>query len=283
MTKRSTEAIKTMKLYTHVERVERELRANGQSSGLLDPKDLASMDQLHYGGTAVVDEAIDRLGLGPDHQVLDVGAGLGGPARHIASKVGCSITAIELQPDLHDLGESLTKRCQLAEHITHQCGDVLTTPLPSKKFDALVSWLTVLHIPNRDALFDRCATALKHDGGMFIEDFYAKKPLSKAEQASLEEDVFCPYLPDRQNYQDQLSKAGFVGIDTLDLTDEWVAFVQDRLMAFRENSTAFIDRHGADTFHALDHFYDAIATLFLGGSIGGLRIQASADHSSGTA
>ena len=272
MTKLSS-PIKTMKLYTHVERVERALEAQGLDQGPLTTDDLVAMDQLHYGGVAVVDEAIEQLGLQSDHHVLDVGAGLGGPARHIAKKVGCAITAVELQSDLNALAEQLTERCQLSDQITHQCGDILDTPLPSQTFDALVSWLTVLHIPDREALFSRCHEAIKTGGQIFIEDFYAQQPLSPEVQDQLEEDVFCHYLPTSTQYEQDLLDAGFVGIEMENMSQDWTEFVVMRLAKFQADADQFIARHGEPTYRALDHFYRSIVRLFDSGAIGGLRIQ----------
>ncbi len=274
--------IKTMKLYTHVERVERELKANGQTTGPLQAADLVAMDQLHYGGTQAVDEAIERLALTADDQVLDVGAGLGGPARHIAHRAGSAVTAVELQPDLNALGQTLTQRCGLDARITHHCGDILDTDLPKDRFDALVSWLTVLHIPQRARLFQRCHRALKAHGRLFIEDFYAPQALDADTQQRLKHEVACTYLPSLETYEDQLQQAGFASIELEDMSAEWTDFVISRLAIFRDQGPEFIGRHGQATYDALEGFYATMADLFKRGSIGGLRIQAEAAPLSGT-
>jgi sarcosine/dimethylglycine N-methyltransferase len=274
----SRPAIKTMKLYTHVERVQRELHSQGLHTGPLSTEDLVGFDQLHYGGVAVVDEAIEQLGLSQTDKVLDVGAGLGGPARHIAQAVGCEVTAVELQPDLNALGEQLTERCGLSDHIHHQRGDILTTPLPRQGFDALVSWLTVLHIPQRTDLFERCHTAIKTGGGVFIEDFVAKEPIEGEIQKTLAQEVYCHHLPSQAEYVGDLEDAGFTEIQMQDMSKPWTAFVNRRLNDFQSNSAPFIERHGQATFDALHQFYGAIVDLFSSEAIGGLRIQAVADR-----
>ena len=112
--------IKSMKLYWQVERIETELRALGITED--DPlavEDLLPFDQYHYRGTAAVDEALAALEVGPGHHLLDVGAGLGGPARYMAQKAGCRVTALELQPDLNETGARLTARCGLGERLVH--------------------------------------------------------------------------------------------------------------------------------------------------------------------
>ena len=164
--------IKTMKLYHQVERVFNELTALG--IGPNDPVDveqLVNSDQYHYLGTAAVDEGIRRLNIAPTMRILEVGAGIGGPARHIAHQTRCQITALELQPDLDDTARVLTQRCGLSENVTHVCGDILSGAPETDYYDALASWLTFLHIPARPVLYARCLEALKPGAGMYAEDF----------------------------------------------------------------------------------------------------------------
>ncbi len=153
-----------MPLYTHTDRVARGLAAQG--IGPADPipvEKLFPLDQWHYHGTDAVRAAAERLGLGPGSSVLDIGAGVGGPARYLAYSTGCHVTAVELQPDLHAIGLDLTRRCGLADRVTHLCGDALAVPLPDRAFDAAVSWLAVLHFADRPALFTH-ARALRAGG-----------------------------------------------------------------------------------------------------------------------
>ena len=114
------QAIKSMKLYSQVDRIYRDLAAAGVADeGPLDINVLSQFDQYHYFGTDAVDHAIEQLKLGSDSKVMDVGSGLGGPARYIAHRTGCQVTAVELQEDYHTVACDLTNRAGLAGHITH--------------------------------------------------------------------------------------------------------------------------------------------------------------------
>ena len=276
MTSSDDQTIKQMKLYTQMERVERALRARGLDTGPLRVEDLIDLDQLHYGGLDAVDHAIDALELTGAHKVLDVGSGLGGPARYLADRVGAKIHAVELQPDLNGLAQTLTQRCGLEDRIEHVCGDVLTLPLSPHDHDAIVSWLTVLHIPERARLFERLHTTLKPQGRLYFEDFYARQPLDPATQKTLAEDVFCPYLPNQDHYLADLGNAGFEHIVFEDMSSTWTAFVTERLAAFEANADAFMAEQDAATFDALHHFYTVMVGLFTAGQLGGVRIRASA-------
>ena len=158
----SASDIKSMKLYSHLERISNELVAAGlDPEGPLTVADLSAFDNLHYHGTDAVERAIVELGLSADSKVAEVGSGLGGPARYMAERSGCHVTALELQPDLNDLAQDLTRRCGLSDRVTHLCGDVLDGPLETGAFDAVVSWLALYHIADRQTLFPQIAAALK--------------------------------------------------------------------------------------------------------------------------
>jgi cyclopropane fatty-acyl-phospholipid synthase-like methyltransferase len=264
-----------MKLYQQVDRVFNELAALG--IGANDPIDadlLARFDQYHYLGTEAVDEAVRRLRLARDMDVLDVGAGLGGPARHIARRVGCRVTALELQPDLNEIAADLTRRCGLNDRVEHVCGDILAGIVAKGRYDALVSWLTFLHIPDRAALYRRCFESLKPGAGMYAEDYFARRPLSAAERRSLADDVSCERVPTTGDYETELVGAGFDSLELVDVSESWTRFVVERLESFRARRERNLDLHGADLVQGLDEFYAAVAELFCGGNLGGIRIVA---------
>ena len=91
--------MKTMNLYSVPERrVRAELAVRGLGDAEpLKAETVAEFDSMHYGGNKVVDECIAKLKLAPLSKVLDVGSGLGGPARRLASAAGWNVVALELQ------------------------------------------------------------------------------------------------------------------------------------------------------------------------------------------
>ncbi len=272
----SSGSIKSMKLYQHVERVEKELHAQGlDDSDPLAPAILESLDQLHYHGRSAVLEAIEHLDLQPESRVLDVGSGLGGPARVIASEAGCQLTAVELQNDLNRLAESLTRRCGLDDRIEHRRADVLTADLPAHAFDALVSWLTFLHIAERETLLSRCYRRLRPGGRIWVEDFFARRDLSEEESALLANGVFCQRLDSLDDYRTLIKEPGFRDIDFTDMTESWSEFVSSRLAAFREDRARFTGLHGKGAYSSLETFYSVIDRLFSSGALGGLRWTAA--------
>ena len=87
-----------MPLYVNLDRIYDELRELGiGTKDPIDPERLFPFDQIHYHGTDAVRTAAQVLRLGPSSRVLDIGSGLGGPARYLAHTTGCHVTALELQ------------------------------------------------------------------------------------------------------------------------------------------------------------------------------------------
>jgi cyclopropane fatty-acyl-phospholipid synthase-like methyltransferase len=267
--------MKTMKLYDQVERINNELRELGLGqSAALKVSDLTAFDQYHYFGTGAVDEAARLLGIGPQSRVLDVGSGIGGPARHLASTTGCEVVALELQPDLHSTATDLTRRCALEDHVQHVCGDILG-PLPSiGTFHCIVSFLCFLHIADHERLFSVCRHLLRESGQIFVEDFVQRQEPTSRQRDDLRLKLACPSLPDASTYEDQLRRAGFVLSHVEDLTRSWRDFTAERLSLFRAARARQIEVHGVDIVNGLDDFYATVAGLFADGVVGGLRIHA---------
>lgn len=267
--------IKSMGLYQNVERVLADLAADGHGTdGPLTVADLTAYDQYHYEGTEAVDDAGMALGAAPGGHVIDIGSGLGGPARYMAEQTGVKVTALELQPDLNQVAASLTARCGLQADVSHMVGDVTAGDAPAQTFTGLMSMLCFLHIPDRSTLFRECAAALTSGAGMFIDDYYEREPLTDHDRALLAEKVYCPYLPTREQYVADVEGAGFTAVQVVDKTSDWTAFVVDRLAKFRAGSADLSARYGDATVAELDDFYSAVVELFTSGRLGGLRLTA---------
>ena len=267
--------IKSMKLYHHVDRVLTELRQMGkEDDGPLSVDELTPFDQLHYHGTAAVDHAVRATGISASSSVLEIGSGLGGPARHIAATVGAQVTALELQSDQNLLASNLTARCGLAEKVTHVCGDFLTYNWVGQHFDIIVSWLALYHIPERDVLLKHCYDLLDQGGYLHAEDLYARGQFTDSERSELATELFANYLPDYESYRSDLERAGFELVSCQEMSDEWTAFTRERMAAYREQKARHIDVHGEAVFTSMDDFHDLVVHYFTEGKLGGIRFVA---------
>lgn len=272
--------IKRMKLYNKPELVARtynELRAAGLSRGPLDFKDLIPVDQQHhYHGTEALDVCIQKTHLNSNSNVISLGSGLGGPARYIAGTLGCQVLAVDIQDDLNATASELTTRCGLNSKVHHIASDFLqiASHLRGGFYDAIVSWLTVLHIPDRENLFRLSYEVLKPGGYFYAEDFFERGKLTAEEKRTLQEDVFCTYLPSLDKYKADLEKAGFTLVSVEDVTDDWTNYTRERVEKFDQNKAEFVRIHGEDIWTRLRYFYNQVRELYAAGNLGGVRIVA---------
>ena len=265
-----------MSLYSEVDRIHNDLSAIG--IGPDDPLSvdvLSQFDQFHYFGTDAVDHAIREAGISSASHVLDIGAGLGGPARYLSERTGCHVTAVELQPDLNALGESLTARCALAGQINHEQADILTYPIEPSSYDAVVSWLCFYHIADHQTLLSQVFKALKPGGKLYVEDLFGLGTFDEAERALLCHMLYGQCLPTREDYLDDLRRAGFDAVDFDDRTALWRPYVADRIAAWHTRREELVAIHGEPIVDSLAAFYEAVSTLFESGKLGGVRLLAS--------
>ena len=271
----TSNTIEAVPLYVNPERVEEELAALGiGAEDALTPDKIAPFDQLHYHGTETVRLAAALLGLGPKSHVLDIGSGFGGPARHLAHSTGCRVTAIELQSAMHAAAVRLTERCGLSDRIEHICADPQFYPLPDGAFDAAVSWLTLVHIPERRRLLARLARALRAGGGLFLEDLVMRTPFKGQNLRDFEALQFAHSFTDIPAYEADLDAAGFRIVEAVNMTADWTEFTADRLVAFEADRCRYVAVHDLRTYDALHRFYAAVVRFYRSGSMGGVRIFA---------
>ncbi len=264
--------IKSMRLYAHLDRLTNEIKAAGiDPDGPLTVDQLSPFDNLHYHGTDAMDRAIQELGINANSNIAEVGSGLGGPARYIADRTSCCITALELQPDLDAFAQKLTRQCGLDDRVAHRCGDILDGPLEPGAYDAVVSWLAFYHIADHATLFVRIADALKPSGRLYVEDIAGRGDFTAEETALLRDKLYGQSTPSLNAYREQLARAGFADIRLDDLSDDWAQFTHDRILAYRANRNRHVALHGEVTVAELETFYGAVDRLFQSGKLGGLR------------
>ena len=268
--------IKTMKLYAEVKRVFNELKAAGIGEQDPIPLELLSrFDQYHYFGADAVHEAIAALGLGEQDQVLDLGSGIGGPARVLAAGSGCRVTALELQADLHATARTLTKRCGLHHRVEHLNGNFLDSVVAHGQFDAVVSWLVFLHIPERERLYQGCFEALRPGWAPVDRGLFRNAPRSRTRIAATSPTSSTATTCRAWKHSARgLRRAGFEAVELVDHSALWGQFVAERTVGYRASRKRQIELHGQAVFEGLADFYTTVTRLFESTRFGGIRVSA---------
>jgi len=267
--------IKSMKLYHNVDRIFNELREIGQStSSNLLVEDLTKFDQLHYHGTDAIDIFIEKLEINEKTKILDVGSGIGGPARYLADKTGAEITAIELQSDQNNLAKDLTKKCGLSNKVNHICGDILDYDFKNQTFDAVVSWLSLYHIANHEILLKKLFDLLNPNGFFYTEDITSRINLSDADRKEIKKEIYGIHLPYFDNYISNLEQNGFKLIFSEDMSSSWADFTKERIKKYNSEKERNIRVHGKEVYDSLNSFYNFVGQYFSNGKLGGIRVIA---------
>ena len=91
------------------ERIMERLAAAGVATGSVTAEHLKAVDEFHIGGAEATAALLDQLAIGPETRVLDVGCGIGGPARTIVARTGALVTGVDLTPDFVETARRLTE------------------------------------------------------------------------------------------------------------------------------------------------------------------------------
>jgi sarcosine/dimethylglycine N-methyltransferase len=145
------------------------LAAAGKNVDALTIDDLAPADQFHGGGKGATERLARLADLKPGTRVLDVGGGLGGPARTLAGQFGCRVTLVDLTESYVGTGAALTARLGLADRVTHRVGDALAVDV-GEEFDVLWTQNSGMNITDKERLYAGFARVLRPGGLLVIQE-----------------------------------------------------------------------------------------------------------------
>jgi ubiquinone/menaquinone biosynthesis C-methylase UbiE len=142
------------------------LRQMGNDTERLSALDLSTGDELHLGWLPATVALAKDLGLAAGLHVLDVGSGLGGPARYFAEAHRCRVTGVDLTQEFVDVANELTRRCGLGDRVTFRQGSALDLPFGADTFDAATLIHVGMNIADKAKLFGEVRRVLR-SGGLF--------------------------------------------------------------------------------------------------------------------
>ncbi len=223
------------------ERLDAALGAAGHDPLHPTLEDLAPVDQFHSGGLEATEKLAD-LAIGPlgasDHgsqwKVLDLGGGIGGPARMLAERFGCLVTVLDLSEEFCKVGTELTKRVGLDRWVKFQQGSALKPPFPDNSFDLVWTQHASMNIGDKTELYLQSYRVLKPGGRLAVHDMMAgpKQPIhfpvawaSKADLSSLS-------TPDQ--VRQLIREAGFDPYHWQDMTEIARASFTNRLASYEK-------------------------------------------------
>jgi len=189
---------------------------------------LAPYDQFHGRGLEATEEIAAlleaRMKLGPADRLLDVGSGIGGPARYMAHRFGCRVTGIDLTAEFCDAARHLTQLLGLEAKVDYQQGDALKMPFADGTFDGAYSMNVSMNIADKPALYREIRRVLKPGGWLMLSEL-AKGPGAPLDYptpwAATASESF---LATPEETKTGLEAAGFEVLELRDATDAVKAY-----------------------------------------------------------
>jgi ubiquinone/menaquinone biosynthesis C-methylase UbiE len=151
-------------------RLEAALRADGADPAHPTIEALAPYDQFHGRGLEATEDMAALVGVRPADHLLDVGSGLGGPARWLSTRFGCRITGIDLTPEFCAIAEHFTRLIGLDARVHFQVGNALEMPFDDETFDGAYSMFVSMNIADKAQLYRDIHRVLKSGGWLVLSE-----------------------------------------------------------------------------------------------------------------
>jgi MPBQ/MSBQ methyltransferase len=219
----------------HLRQVVRDaLAAVGKADGHLTTDDLAPVDRFHTGGMAATLRLVE----------LDVGGGLGGPARVLAESGGCRVTVLDLTPEYCDIGAWLTERAWLTDQVQFKVGNALALPFADADFDAAWTQHSTMNVEDKRTLYAEIHRVVRPGGRLAFHEIMAgpEQPLHFPVPWAPTPDISFLSQPDETRAL--LTSLGFREIAWNDTSTEAIGWFQQRIAAARAaQSTPHLGLH----------------------------------------
>lgn len=146
------------------------LLAFGPDDQRLTPQQLAPLDQFHTRGLAATADLAALAQIGQSDLVLDVGAGLGGPARFVAASCLCRVVGIDLSAEFIDAARYLTERTGQSDKVSFETANALDLPFDAARFDVVLLQHVAMNVGDRAGLYRQIRRVLKTGGRLAAFD-----------------------------------------------------------------------------------------------------------------
>jgi len=195
---------------------------------------LAPYDQFHSRGLEATVEVAELVQAQPGDHLLDIGSGIGGPARWFARHFGCRVTGIDLTAPYCEVARHLTRRLGLEGRVSFEVGSALQMPFGEASFDGAYSMNVSMNIADRDGLYREVHRVLKPGAWLLLSE------IARGEGPELEyptpwaTTAATSFLATPQETESGLLAAGFEVIRWRDSVEESIAYAaRSRAMVAR--------------------------------------------------
>jgi ubiquinone/menaquinone biosynthesis C-methylase UbiE len=199
-------------------------RASGKDLAQLTTSDLTSVDQFHIRGRTATLELAKQMELGPQSLVLDIGSGLGGPARTLAETYGCKVTGVDLTLEFCEAATMMSRWVGLADTVSFAQGDATALPFDAGTFDAAMTIHTAMNIAAKDALYSGVHRVLKPGRILAVYDILQGEGGNVLFPVPWARDPSISHLATPAEMRQLLEGASFRILNEIDSTEEGLAW-----------------------------------------------------------
>jgi ubiquinone/menaquinone biosynthesis C-methylase UbiE len=199
------------------------LRKLGKPMEGLTVEDLAPVDHFHARGFPATVELADRLSIRPGQHIVDIGCGLGGPARYMAKRFQCVVSGIDITPTFVEAGNKLTALVRMQAQVKIELGDGQRLPYENGQFDGGYSQHVTMNVPDRARFYAEAFRVLK-PGAFFALSEHGLGPTGNPyHPVPWSSDGSGAYLVTPAQTRAFLEQSGFVEIDMQDTGAKYLA------------------------------------------------------------
>jgi SAM-dependent methyltransferase len=205
----------------------------------------------------------EQLALGPDSQVLDIGSGIGGPARYFAKRYGCRVTGVDLSRFNHRIAVERSREAGLDRLLNFVHGDAMTVPLADESFTHVFGCETLCYFPDKLRVFELARRVLKPGGTLAFLDAACDVPV----RLRTEDHIGPVRYESAAKYLEMLKLSCFHAMrsyDTTSLALHDVASSLCRLLTRKEQVVATV---GADVYCPLLEIWAEFLAYFTEGKL----------------
>lgn len=216
------------------EAIRESLRRAGHDLDELTTADLASVDEFHVRGRQATLELAKRMRLKEGSEVLDIGSGLGGPARTVAERYRCKVIGIDLTPQFCEAAATLSDWVGLGERVRFEQGDATSLPFEDDRFDAAMTIHVAMNIPDKDKLYAEAYRVLKPGAIFAVYDILQGEGGRVHYPVPWARDPSISHLATTEQMRDLLEAAGFAILEIDDTTkagQAWFEAMAERMAA----------------------------------------------------
>jgi ubiquinone/menaquinone biosynthesis C-methylase UbiE len=248
---------------TLLERLNAALASDGVDPAHPTIEALAHYDQFHGRGLEATDELASLLTVSRESHLLDVGSGIGGPARYLARRFGCRVTGIDLTAEFCEVARHLTGLLGQQERVRFEQGDATAMPFKDASFDGAYSMNVSMNIADKAGLYREIHRVLKPGGWLVLSEL-ARGPGAPLDYPTpWAATAATSFLSTPEETRSGLAQAGFAIQDFRD--------TREQVLAFGARSRAMLERGEKPPHRAVQLIHGELAKAAMANTASGIK------------